>query len=247
MTEYVIRPEGAFRRDLTETPIQLTDTIAEQFTEGVTRKVGHVLTYGGNFGSVGLTITKPNYMTFSVQVVTLPLRCHCNVEAKVMVPVFDNKECPMLPMQWKVPNGMRAVLVVNVSWDPHALTYVNTGADWQYLVAFDNQNRTYRLPLSNLFEDCKLCHNIGNVHGPTAMDVVRKACEQFEKSEWNDHLYKDATPERRQSTKQMFRWKPTDDTFQQLPMELPSGKDWTALCSKVAIDKLTSIIIPPSL
>lgn len=244
-TRYVVDKEGMFMETVNRSEIEITDSIAEAFTESMTRPIKNVLRYGGIFGDVAVTVAGKGYAHWSVQVLTLPLRCCCNTENGVVVPVFDSKQCPLLPMKWKVPGDMRLVLGVTSIQNPEYKHYF--GGLEQFLVAFDSNNRMYRLPTSNLFADCGLCHNMPEVHHQQAMGVVRQACEQFEKSEWNAHLYNDTTEVRRQCTKQMFRWKPTEDTFEQLPMILPEGRDWTALCEKIAVDKLNSIIIPPEL
>lgn len=242
-TEIIITKEGVKKRDITETDLDIQDSLADAFSASVVRPVNRLLSYGGNFGNVAVAAAGAGYTHFSVEVTTLPLRCHCNTESGIVVPVFDNPDCPLLPMQWIPPKGMRIVLCITAVWNKESNKYYPDTN--QYLVALDPHGRMYRLPTSNLHTDCKLCHNMNHENHRDAMGVVKQACEQFERSEWNDHLYRGDSPVRRQCTKLMFRWKPTDETFEQLPPEVPAGRDWTALCEKVAVDKLNSIIIPP--
>lgn len=95
-----------------------------------------------------------------------------------------------------------------------------------YLFACDTRNRAYRLPLPNLFDDCKVCTGeFAHTH-PSGATAVAASVEQFRASQWNSDLM--PAVERAQ---QCFRFQPTHESFATLPVAVP---DWTTLCDKVS-------------
>lgn len=233
---YVISESGAERWDITKRPIQVQETIVEAFSQNLTRKNPAVLKIGGDYGNAGIAMAS-GYEVWSVRVLTLGLAAPFALKDGVHTPVFDSKSLPALPLKWKPPESMVLVLGISVFADHTAKKPYYIGD--HYLVAFDKDKRMWRMPVSNLYADCKLCHGQDAKQHETALEAATMACEMFSRSRWNADLY-DKTAQPR--TDALFRFKPTESDFEQLPPVLASGKTWTSLCEKVAVEKLNQLI-----
>lgn len=232
---YVITEVGVERWDLKKRPINIEPTVVEAMAENITRRNPAIACLGGDYGNAGVVMLGA-YETWSVRVLTLSLSTPFDLVDGIHVPAFCDKTKPIMPMKWKVPSGIIMVLGIIVLSDPFFY------AGDHYLIVFDPSKRMWRMPLSNLYEDCKLCHGQPIRKFNTSLECVKNACDMFSRSNWNQDLFQDDNMKRINASKDMFRFKPSSTGFDQLPIQLSAGKDWTSLCEKVAADKLNQLI-----
>jgi hypothetical protein len=110
---------------------------------------------------------------------------------------------------------------------------VSVEGNW--LFACDVDKRGYRLPLPNLHDDCRICTGAFDGDQETAFDCVKASLEQFNKSKWNADLMRTS-----EQSKQFFRFKPTRDGFETLPIQ---SDNWTMLCEKVGSALIERVIV----
>lgn len=240
-TFYKITDKGAERHDVTIRPVQVEQSLADTFNRNVVRQSPRVCEIGGgDFGLASVTVGQ-NVEFWTVQIKTLCLTAPFDFADGVHTPNFNRRAAgwTILPMRWVPPSDMQLVLAVTTIHDGSAFI---TGDQW--LVAFDEQHRMWRLPVSNIYADCRLCHGQDVKYKPTQLDVVKECCELFAKSRWNGDLYNDGgnaetLAQNTANTKAMFQFKPVKDGFEQLPVP----KDWQKHCTKVAVEFLAQNVV----
>ncbi len=233
--EYVIKPDGTYRRDINMRPIKVDEGITATFTAGLVRKCPSVAIIGGDYGRCGVAMLD-NYEFWSVRVHHMGLAARFSLDEGIHTPDFLSKDKPVLPIKWKPT--MPVIMAVTVMRHPGYLV----GGD-HYLIALDAKGNHWRLPVSNVSDVGKLCHGQEARRFNESLDCVRFSCEMFSKSSWNSDWYDTAThTQLADSTRRLFRFKPTEQGFEQLEPRLASGKDWTSLCSKIAVDNLNKLV-----
>jgi len=219
-TEILLRADGSLvERVLRERELEAGPAVLDALTESVTRSVRNVLRlpeWGAVHANVGLDDT-----LYTVALDRLPLHTRFRLVADVLVPAFASESDLELALVWQAPRDMRLAFAVHTEAEDGAVVILNN-----YLFACDTRNRAYRLPLPNLFDDCKVCTGEFGRTQPSGAAAVAASVEQFRASQWNADLMR--TVERSQ---QCFRFQPTNDTFTTLPDAVP---DWTTLCDKVS-------------
>jgi hypothetical protein len=184
----------------------------------------------GARGNVSLAAQSDNNAIYSLPVHKLTINAPFQTTEKgVLSPAFDSTSAPQFIIEWQVPETMRLMLLVSIYAD-----YSKASGGDQYLAAFDKVGRAFRLPISNLYGDCRLCHGKYTEAHNTSLDLLRAAWTQFHKSSWNRDLYNDSSSTRRDATKKMFSFIADNESFKQLPI---SG-DWSELCEKVGSEFL---------
>lgn len=219
-TEILLRADGSLvERVLRERELNAGPAVLDALTESVTRSVRNVLRlpeWGPVHANVGLDET-----LYTLVLDRLPLNARFRLVADVLVPAFASESDLELSLVWQAPKDMRLAFVVRTETDEGEVVIADN-----YLFACDTRNRAYRLPLPNLFDDCKVCTGEFERTHPSGAAAMAASVEQFRKSQWNADLMR--TVERSQ---QCFRFQPTNDTFTTLPVAVP---DWTTLCDKVS-------------
>ena len=219
-TEIILRENGTLtERVIRERDLNAGPAVLAALTESVTRSVRQVLRlpeWGAVHASVGLDDT-----LWTVVLDRLPLATRFRLVADVLVPAFAAESDLELSLVWQVPRDMRLAFVVRTeSEEGEVVIHQN------YLFACDTRNRAYRLPLPNLFDDCKVCTGEFARTHPSGAAAVAASVEQFRASPWNADLM--PAIERSQ---QCFRFQPTNESFTTLPI---ATADWTTLCDKVS-------------
>jgi len=219
-TEIILRENGTLtERVIRERDLNAGPAVLAALTESVTRSVRQVLRlpeWGAVHASVGLDDT-----LWTVVLDRLPLATRFRLVADVLVPAFAAESDLELSLVWQVPRDMRLAFVVRTeSEEGEVVIHQN------YLFACDTRNRAYRLPLPNLFDDCKVCTGEFARTHPSGAAAVAASVEQFRASPWNADLM--PAIERSQ---QCFRFQPTNESFTTLPIAVA---DWTTLCDKVS-------------
>lgn len=170
-----------------------------------------------------------SYQYITVEVPHITLNANFEAVDGLILPKFVKKDAiPSLPLrpQWVPPSGCRVRFLVQIT----ALQVSDC-----YLVAFDADGKAFRLPLPNIFEDCKVCMGGFENRAPNIHRLVNQAVDQFFGSPWNTDLLDD---DKLRQCRELFRWKAEGD---QLVQQLPTD-NWSKLCEKVApatLDKFT--------
>lgn len=113
-----------------------------------------------------------------------------------------------------------------------------------WLLAFDATNKSYHLPLPNIFEDGSVCMGNYDGAGDCMLQAQERALAQLEASNWNTDLYDSA---RQQRLEYLVRYginklSPTVDEFIQMPV---TG-NWTSHCypCEVAASRMARLVMP---
>ncbi len=206
-----------------EQEIKLDQSILNRFAADTPLKTNclmsaAILPESAGIGNIGMCIKRTN-VSFTVRVGTLPMRTTFMMKNGFMVPEFKADVETEFCMNWVVPDDMRLYFIAN---------FISMKADVQFLVAVDKAGRFYRLPLSNLYEDARICHGEYTATGTTMIDLLSKAWSQFHKSRWNSHLTTEKNIEA--NSQQLFRFKPLEkEGFEQVA----SSDSWESLSTKV--------------
>jgi hypothetical protein len=176
---------------------------------------------------------KGKVVAFSLRLASLPIRTRFTTKDGLMVPDFASASSgsTTFQMTWTVPEGIAVYLMVCV--DPSTL---HTGESW--LVAYDANGRCYRLPTSNVYEDCKVCQGKYDGYGTSLLDALIKAYNQFLASEWNADLANYSGEDNQSQS--MFRFKLLEpDGFETVP---PTGT-WQSYCKRINNEFINNSII----
>lgn len=235
--EFLITDQGLEKRTITSVPIDINQAIIEQISATAAKVVPRIFPMkflepeadsfvGAVFGSNGAS-----YWTMPIE--KLPLKTFFQAKDGELWPVFDDSTSPMLSLEWRPPANCYLRLVVS-------LTNKNACME-QHLIAFDTDGRPYKMPLSNLYDDCRLCHGKYTDNPITHAQALAAALKQFREGNWNADLY-GGSAEKRKKTKAMFTFKAEKDGFNQGE----PNANWTVLCDRVSTAFITSNVINPA-
>jgi len=234
---FVIQPSGEIERwEINKRRINPTQAIVNALSSGITRKAAAVfpaaLIDKSMVGYANLAVEAKNYVTVSIPVGVMPMNAPFAVKDNLAWPIFDGNH-PNMKMFWKVPPSMNLYLSLHLSPGYECIE--------QHLVAFTPDKRSWRIPVSNLYADCRLCHGRYASISNTILDCCIPAWRQFCDGAWNSDLYSDATAQRRNGAKELFAYKVNNSEITQIEF---TG-DWTVHCEKVATEYITNSITPP--
>ena len=227
--EIILRSNGALaERTINERELDADQSVLDALTDEVTREIRNVLVlpeWGRVHANAGLTDT-----LWTVAIQRMPLHARFRLINKVLVPTFASGTDMELPLVWQAPPEVRLAFVIRTESDEDG---IRVAGNW--LFACDADHRGYRLPLPNLHDNCLICTGSFPDRYKSGAEGVAASLEQFRKSKWNSDLMR--TVERSQK---FFRFQPTNDTFETLPIE---AADWTALCDKVSTDIMERVVL----
>jgi hypothetical protein len=227
--EMILRQDGTItERTIRERDLSAEQSVLDGLTAGVFRPVRDVMPipgWGMCHASVG-----PHDTLWSVRIDRIPLHTHYRLVNGVAVPVFAATTELELPLLWQAPESVRLVFVVRTEPGEEQTA---VGGNW--LFACNSEGNGYRLPLPNLHDDCLLCAGAFEDQHVTASDCIVASLEQFGKSRWNTDLMRSL-----EAAQKFFRFRPTDETFETLPIE---AADWTSLCAKVSTAIMDRVIL----
>lgn len=225
-THYEIHVDRVEKVETTRTEITVANAIRSELASTLTVECNPLLDYGTeDYSNVALSASLHKaVLTFRMK--RLHLTCACEMIDGVLSPAFA-KTGTVIPLVWTPPHNMGLTLMVTVAHQAGRGAHVQQ----THLVAYDDLDRTWKLPVGNLYEDMKLCHGQAHMSKSTIMEAAAEAAELFIKSKWNSDLC--STDIQTRATK-MFRFQPTNGGFDQMEMKLEEGQDWKALCWKVA-------------
>lgn len=238
-TFFVINEQSRLERwSISRQEMNINDAIIEPLTTNLSRICKNVMPMSAvspdALGNVSMSTMSQGQSVFSMPVFKMSLNTRFASDSNgILTPVFEAPDGPTLPIFWIPPTTMK--LVLSIILGPK---FENMN---QYLTAHDKQGRLWRLPLSNLYQDCRLCPGIADYsRSQNCLDSLKVAWEQFRNSKWNQDLYADSTDGRRRATNKMFRFKPNDSDFTQLPLDA----EWTDLCEKIGNEFLKNNVAP---
>ena len=231
--KYQIESDGTlYRVEIRKDQVTVLPSIIKEFQSQMTFRVPSLMDFDNAFyGQSGIVVNSatPDALTWSVRVRTLNLNCWWQTADKIVFPDFACAvSSTQMELPWRAPDSMRLMLVVGAQRDSYG---------WQlqkhYLVAYDNVAKMFRLPLSNLYDHCELCHGQDAARHPSALKAMQVAMEGFKNSQWNSDLYSTTNVG---NTKSIFGFDPDNTGFKQ--RTVPTT--WTDFCKKVANDYLTA-------
>ncbi len=236
MKQIIIEQSGrTVVRSYTDTEVNLRREVAATIADTgvvVARRVAAIEHPGdGERLRVSAGITSAGHM-WVIPLQTLRLLCGIRSREGVVMLNFEGTEA--VAMLWTPPRSMRLVLACdlypdNVRW------YV----DKCYLMALDEQDRAWRLPIANVFDDSSLCTGNFQRFGNSALDVVVASYNQFRASPWNADLYATKKDDFKLMTDALFRWSASDSGFHQLT---DNADRWSDFCFKISSDIVNRVL-----
>jgi hypothetical protein len=160
----------------------------------------------------------------------IPLKARFKVINGVLVPMFASHTDLEMPIVWRAPKEVRLVFVVRTETNDERVA-----ASGNWLFAFNKDDNGYRLPLPNLHDECTVCTGEFENNHDTAFACIVASLEQFNQSKWNSDLMTTVA-----QSQKFFRFKPTNETFETLPI---GATDWTTLCEKVSTATMDRVIL----
>jgi hypothetical protein len=242
-SELVLTEDGKIIRRVVNTEeyeLDVQDSLVEELAKDVVVRVRDVATIPG-WGRVHLSAKPDQQIWWTIEMDKIHLKSHYTCREGVATPLFAKQAPePLLPLVWKAPEGVNLKMLVNTGFirpdEENGVCKEPFYSNRSYLFAFDKGGRCWRLPLTNLFDDCKLCLGRDVIYGKNSFDTLTKTLVQFADSQWNSDLSD------RQSAEQIekfFRFKPTDSEFETLPI---LAEDWTTLCKKIATPEMENVV-----
>ncbi len=233
-TIFVINPKSGMERwDIQKRSVNVTKAVIDGLAQSVIRRISNLMPMSdidkGLAGDIDIATGANGQLVARMPIVHISLGAPYAIEGTEAYPHFDGQH-PFMMQLWQVPANMRLYLCLHVGLNNEHLN--------SYLVALDNYNVAWRLPISNLYADCRLCSGRYDNHVPTVLESCRRGYQQFQASKWNQDLYIESDAKRRQATREMFRFKIAGDKFVQ--QDVPGN--WPALCEKVGTSFITDYI-----
>lgn len=229
-----------------KTEIEVQADILGRFALEKSVKLTNVLDAGilgdGAMGGIGISAT-PKLAVYTVRLSKLPMRvAFFLTDQKIMVPNFRSmNKSDILHLTWDIPEAMRVYWLVN-------MPAVNAGdgmspySDNQFLVALDNAGRSYRLPVSNCYEDGRLCPGEFPSAGRTSMEVLINGWRQFTQGNWQSDLSDrgGGATTNAKNAENLFRYKPKEpEGFEQLDPVI----SWELCCTRISNEHINTNII----
>lgn len=230
-TEYILRSGGEIvRRDSTERNIILSEAVINQLCTSVTVHTPNVcwavVQDAAPNSSVSL-ITRGREVYASFPINSLNIRAPYRLINGAMVPVFSSSADPILGLKWTAPGTMRIRVLIQFKQEVSSPRRFTMLMMWVY--AYDRDGAAYRLPLPNLYEDCKVCNGDQHFHYcATIQDTIQHVMEMFQNSSWNADLW--TTVDESQT---LFSFLPEGDGAQQT-FKSRVVEPWQSYCRKVA-------------
>lgn len=233
-TYLLFSPEGEFKLTLKSETIQISDEIRKDLLAGSFLGSSNLMDIteqtAGYFSKVKLLVGAVG-ARWIAKVERLSINTSFLLRDGIHYPTFDHKSGEPMSMVWRPPKDMNLQLCVTVMpYCDRANKVTTYYADTHWMAAFDSAGEAYMLPIGNLYSDCKLCHGFNSGYQGDQYTVFMAALKHFNSSPYNTDLYEGANIMER--TASLFRWKPTDSGFDQLPVNA-DGENWRRLCEKV--------------
>lgn len=243
--EILLNEDGrVFRREIIQKEVLINeDAVFAAFKSEQKVRLKDALLVGKNPTSLMVVNERSGIVNVhaTVRLNTLKLNTGFKMADDAMVPVFepyDGKK-PRFNAEWDVnvacSGKVKLWLLIQTKHKPDESSVVGDC----FIVATSATNRTYRIPLANVFDDCRICMGDrwdGRTQ-PNIYAALDAAYEQFCNSPWNADL-KRAT----EKSDAFFRFRAKNDGFETLPV----NGQWSNLCERVSIPSLENLVLPPA-
>lgn len=228
-TEHIVDAQGKLkRRVITEAEIVIQDDIIAQFVANTTVKCPDF--HHWDLGQLHLA-TRGGIVFTTLWIPYLTMRAPFRLANKLMVPQFQSREDPIMTLKWEPPDDMRLCFCMSVTL-PTGVDQ-GFGCNYHYLFATDKAKAAYRLPLPNLYDDCRICMGTDSpITGGTLTECVSRCLDIFQAAQWGSHLLKSL-----ENSQAFFKFDPKNDGFNPV---YPA--DWKALTIKVANDMTSNVL-----
>jgi hypothetical protein len=240
--EILLSDDGRlFRRIVEQRAIIINeDAVFAAMKEGQKTRIRDALFIGKE--PVGLCVITDKTAWVNVHA-TIPLRfvrfnTNFRMEGEIMVPVFEKptNDKPRFNVDWDIDvacsGKVRLWLLVLTRHRPGDPRHHVANC---YLAATSESNLTYRIPLSNVYDDCRICMGDYDAGGDSLPQALECALNQFLISPWNSDLRKSSA-----KSDAFFRFKPKNEGVETLPVE----GQWNNLCERVSVPALESLCLP---
>ncbi len=228
-TEILIRGDGTLiERRVHERILDVGQSVMDALTEEIKRGIRNII-HLPQLGMAHANVST-NHTLWSVAIDRISLNTKFRLIDDVLVPAFTAETDIEIPLVWHAPKEMRLVFAVQT-----ACCHDSIKIDGNWLFACDMDNRGYRLPLPNLYDDCRICTGNFQEHYESHHKALVASLEQFRKSQWNSDLMQNL-----ELSQRFFRFRPTNESFETLPIQ---AENWTTLCKKVSTSVLERIIL----
>lgn len=222
------------RWDIKRRKLSIDKVMIESLTAGIVkicpRLAAMSLIDPGNDYLMSLSIGSKGYSVIRLRLNKIKMLAPFALDANIMYPVFDGVH-PIAKLEWNVPPSMALYLGIYVDQNSCCIE--------QHLVAVDSTRQSWRLPISNLYADCRLCAGRFDGAGEDMIDLAKTCLDQFNNSPWNRDLYTDSTADAREKTRKMFSF--TVEADKVTSNQPPSN--WTSLCDKVSTEHITGNLL----
>lgn len=234
--EYVIKSDGTVtRRCISELNIEVPDSALAPLTKRSAVGSLNLMTLQGYGVASANVASDGSSAVWTVPIKEVLIRGGFKLVDGIMLPHFakkDTVDVNQMEMLWTAP--MPLFLVPMLSWNTRKSRW---SAPKLYFWARDTRGGYYKLPLPNIFDDGSVCEGREIGFFPTQLEAVMDALNTFRNSIWNADLWNMV-----EESQRMFRFKPTNDGFQQLPMD---ANTWVNLCVKSVNTEIQSKILLP--
>ncbi len=234
MSEYVLKSTGrVFRRQADivipgETEIEVNPSMINAMVPKSRVKLSNFMP--SPYGLVGASITEQETI-FSVRLFNLILNCTIAIGDDGSASPTWQHSGTFVELIWPVPDTMKLFYCARVT--PFGTTYKIHSAG-TYLFALGVKNRSYRLPLPNIYDDGHICTGVGDVVMHSPVEAFLDCLTRFMKSQWNADL---ANEPMRTRAAQLFQFKVVPDGFK----ALAAPKEWASLCWEASNSVLEGI------
>lgn len=230
-TEFILKPTGeVVRRRIAEESLTITEEMVSAMAGNFHRVHRNVFEVPG-WGMAHLAINEKQAF-ITVHLERLVLKCPFKTMNELLVPHFTSTTDPVMALEWHAAEGMRLLLLLEVQVADNRQKYVPNA----WLVAADGSNRTFRLPLPNIYDDCRMCLGDNNRYYDSLAKCASGMLEIIAQSSWNADLWKDIG-----ITQRFFQFKPTNSGFDVWEPNFESG--WQEGCIKVALNHAKYLVI----
>lgn len=229
--EYILNEEGRlFRRTTDQREVRLTADLAGVFSNDVSIKFPKFMKIHNEI-SCGMTV-KRSMITFTCHLPRLRIRCPWKAGAGgIVTPDWKGNTAP-LELFWDVPKDADLCLLITVYCDLDGAW--SQDKTYLFLMSTTKDGKGYRIPTSNLFENGEMCTGLHDlIKMPTARAAAEFVFDQVDRGVWRNDLM--PAPEKSAA---LFRFKPTDVGFEQVPME----QDWRQFCYPIGNSKMEEIV-----
>jgi hypothetical protein len=220
--EIILKDDGTcVHRRVQEAPCNVVDKLVQQLSSSAPRLLKNFTLIDDQ--PVHIVLEKTDVL-LGMNLRQLPL--HLNwvaKEGKLHPNPIEQGDTPsgnLMRVFWEPVNGLRLMYFAKVS------SSFLIDDQKSFLLAFDNSNNNWRLPLPNVYEDCSLCMGTYDRHGDSFLDAFTRSWEQFKTSNWSTHLI---SGKGNQNMARLFEMAVDKSSGQDEFRAVFSG-NWTSLC-----------------